>query len=175
MDLVIKELGIEDKNSFLEAIQQVWEPDFITAFYFKDLAKSNYENYLEILKHAKSGINIPKEHVPSTNLFAFNPSTKMIGRVSIRHELNDFLQEIGGHIGYVVDPNYRNQGVATKLLKAALDYSKKNLGLKKVLLTCDEDNLASEKVIVNNGGIFENLREACAISPTRKKRFWINL
>ncbi|MEC9283372.1 MAG: GNAT family N-acetyltransferase [Bdellovibrionota bacterium] len=175
MDLVIKELDYKDKSSFLEATKEIWEPNFITAFYFTDLANSDYEKYLEILEMAKSGIQIPKEHVPSTNLFAFNGSNKMIGRVSIRHELNDFLAQVGGHIGYVVDPKFRNMGVASKLLKAALHYSKEKLLLPKVLLTCDEENLSSEKVILKNGGVFESIREPCEICPSKKKRFWIHL
>lgn len=175
MDIIIRELEESDKSSFLEATKSEWEPNFITAFYFKDLAQSNYEKYLRILEQAKMGVNIPKEHVPSTNLFAFNQAKQMIGRVSIRHELNDFLSQIGGHIGYVVAPEHRNKGIATKLLAAGLAYCKDELKLSKVLLTCDDGNLASEKVILNNKGIFESLRPSCELSPNAKKRFWIHL
>jgi len=58
-------------------------------------------------------------HVPSTFLFAFDAS-RIIGRVSIRHELNEFLLRVGGHIGYVVVPEFRRQGYATAILHQLL-------------------------------------------------------
>ncbi len=97
---------------------------------------------------------------------------EVVGRISLRHELNDFLAKIGGHIGYIVRPSYRKFGVATEILKQVLETPRAR-AIGKLLLTCDEDNIASEKTIVRNGGIFES------IVPNgdrpRKKRFWIDL
>ena len=81
---------------------------------------------------------------------AFN---EVVGEIGIRHKLTDRLLGFGGNIGYEIRPSKRGQGYGTKMLSLALDYAKENLGLKKALITCDSDNYASEKVMINNGGI----------------------
>ena len=76
--------------------------------------------YLEVLEERERGINLPPGHVPSTFLFAFK-GERIIGRVSIRHRLNDLLLRVGGHIGYVIVPEFRRQGYATASLRLAMD------------------------------------------------------
>ena len=97
----------------------------------------------------------------------------MVGRISIRHELNDFLQKVGGHSGYIVAPAWRNKGVATEMLRNLLLTPKaKEIG--KLLLTCDETNLASERTIFKNGGKLTQLMDKGSHRP-KKKHFWIDL
>jgi predicted acetyltransferase len=88
-----------------------------------------------------------------------------VGRMSIRHELTDWLTEIGGHIGYDVRRSRRGEGHATAMLAAALPIAR-DLGIDQALLTCDTDNLASRVVIERNGGVFEDERKG-------KLRFWV--
>ena len=88
-----------------------------------------------------------------------------VGRMSIRHELNDWLSEVGGHIGYDVRRSRRREGHATAMLAAALTVACE-LGIEQALLTCDDDNLASRIVIERNGGVLEDVRR-------RKMRFWV--
>jgi predicted acetyltransferase len=88
-----------------------------------------------------------------------------IGRMSIRHELNDWLRDVGGHIGYDVRRSCRREGHATAMLAAALPIAY-DLGIDRALLTCDDDNLASRIVIERNGGVFEDARDG-------KLRFWV--
>ncbi|OEV02744.1 GNAT family N-acetyltransferase [Streptomyces oceani] len=88
-----------------------------------------------------------------------------LGRIAIRHELNDFLRDYGGHIGYDVRPAARRRGHATAMLRAALPRAR-YLGLGSVLVTCDTDNIASRRVIENCGGLLEDRRGA-------KLRYWI--
>jgi predicted acetyltransferase len=88
-----------------------------------------------------------------------------IGRMSIRHELNEWLREVGGHIGYDVRPSRRREGHATAMLAAALPIAR-DLGIDRALLTCDDDNIASRLVIERNGGIFEDARKG-------KLRYWV--
>jgi predicted acetyltransferase len=71
--------------------------------------------YLEVLIEQEQGVNLPPNHVPSTFLFAFK-GNQIVGRVPIRHRLNDSLERVGGHIGYVVVPGFRRQGHATVIL-----------------------------------------------------------
>lgn len=115
------------------------------------------------------GKNLSEGYVASTTYLAKDEQNNLIGIINIRHELNDFLFDVAGHIGYSVHPKYRGQGHATKMLSLALKECLK-LNLKKVLVTCDKDNIASEKVIIKNGGVFENFS-----SNQITKRYWITL
>jgi predicted acetyltransferase len=85
--------------------------------------------------------------------------------MSIRHELNDWLREVGGHIGYDVRRSRRREGHATAMLRAALVVAH-DLGIERALLTCDDDNLASRLVIERNGGVLEGTRAG-------KLRYWV--
>jgi predicted acetyltransferase len=107
---------------------------------------------------------VRKDWVHCTNLWWVEGS-EYIGRMSIRHELNDWLSEIGGHIGYDVRRSRRGEGHATAMLAAALPVAH-DLGIKRALLTCDDDNIASRLVIERNGGVLEDIRGG-------KMRFWV--
>lgn len=96
---------------------------------------------------------------------------RLIGMIDIRHRLNDFLFNFGGHIGYSVKKSERHRGYATEMLALALKECI-NLDIKKVLITCDKDNIASAKTITNNGGVMENeVQEGDEII----QRYWISL
>lgn len=97
---------------------------------------------------------------------------ELIGVFSLKFELTDYLYSYGGHMGYAVKPSCRNRGYATEMLKTGLEISK-NFGINKIPAVCDEDNYASEKVILKNGGVFENK----LLDDEEKvfvKRFWID-
>lgn len=91
----------------------------------------------------------------------------VIGFLQLRHTLNDYLLEEGGHIGYSIRPTYRRRGHATRALGLALDRARE-LGLHRVLVTCDDDNLTSAKTIESQGGVLEDVR-------ADKRRYWITL
>lgn len=109
--------------------------------------------------------------VPATTLLAVDEKNQLLGMIDIRHRLNDYLMKFGGHIGYSVAKAQRRKGVATTMLSLALDQCRK-LGLSKVLITCDQDNLGSAKTILHNGGVLENevIEEHRVI-----ERYWIDL
>ena len=109
--------------------------------------------------------------VPNPFLFAF-AGPRIVGRVSIRHELNEFLLRIGGHIGYTVVPEFRRQGYATEILRQSLEIVRLRFGLSRVLVTCDDDNLGSIRTIEKNGGVLENLVSGPDLKP--KRRYWID-
>lgn len=102
--------------------------------------------------------------VRCTNLWWVD-GEEYIGRMSIRHELTDWLREIGGHIGYDVRRSRRREGHATAMLAAALRIAY-DLGIEQALVTCDDDNVASQLVIEHNGGVLEDVRK-------RKLRYWV--
>lgn len=110
--------------------------------------------------------------VPDSTFFCFDEERNMIvGAVNIRHYLNDLLLLNGGHIGDGVRPSERRKGIATKMIALALAECRK-LGIKKVLMVCDKENMGSAKSIQNNGGILENEIE---VDGVVKQRYWIEL
>ena len=110
--------------------------------------------------------------IPSTFLVA-EIDGKIAGRVSIRHTLNAFLANVGGHIGYCVLPDFRKRGVATAMLKHGTTVARKN-GITEVLVTCKEGNIGSQKVIESNGFTFEQFIDD-AESKTTYRRYWLPL
>jgi predicted acetyltransferase len=129
-----------------------------------------FARYLELLGEQARGVNLAPDHVASTFLFAFK-GPRIVGRVAIRHELSGVLERIGGHIGYVVVPEFRRQGHATEILRLALHIAHEQLGLERVLLTCDDDNVGSIKTIESNGGVLAEVVTGPDLKP--KRRYWI--
>jgi len=131
-----------------------------------------FSRYLEVLAEQQRGENLPPNHVPATFLFAFD-ARRIVGRVSIRHTLNEFLSRVGGHIGYVVVPEFRRQGYATAILRLSLKIAHHELGISRVLVTCDDDNLGSIRTIEKNGGVLENIVSGPDLDKP-KRRYWID-
>ena len=110
--------------------------------------------------------------VPDSTFFCLDEERDMIvGAVNIRHYLNESLLLNGGHIGDGVRPSERRKGIATKMIALALDECK-NLGITKVLMVCEKENIGSAKSIQNNGGILENEIE---VDGVIEQRYWIEL
>ncbi|MFD2611362.1 GNAT family N-acetyltransferase [Paenibacillus gansuensis] len=113
---------------------------------------SDFEGMIRFLYENEIGEHIPGSWVPSSTYWLVSDDMRVIGAVNIRHGLTEQLFNSGGHIGYGIRSSERQKGYATKLLAMALEKTKE-LGIKKVLIVCDESNIASEKTILNNGGI----------------------
>lgn len=113
------------------------------------------------------------KYVPSSLYYAYDEDRNiMVGAVNIRHYLNDKLLFDGGHIGNGVRPSERRKGYGTLIISLALKECKK-LGINKVLITCNKDNIGSKKSIINNGGILEN--EVIDEDGKKVLRYWISL
>ena len=133
---------------------------------------SSIEVWLEELKKRSCEDTVPKGLVPSSTYLAVREKDNyIVGMIDIRHYLNEYLTQVGGHIGYGVRKTERNKGYAKQMLKLALEKCKE-LKIKKVLITCDEDNIASEKVILSANAKLEDIRN---VDGENKKRFWIDL
>ncbi len=160
------EENAEDVLSFYSAIEKIGGECIGIAGY------KNYEKWLIGMQNRHKGENLPEGYVRE-NFYLCYENNRLIGVFSLKFELTDFLLKYGGHIGYAVLPALRNRGLATQILKQGLAIAK-DFGFDKILCICDNDNYASEKVILKNGGIFENE----LYDPDEKvtvKRFWINL
>jgi predicted acetyltransferase len=102
------------------------------------------------LKIFETGENLPADRVPSNTYFLMR-GEKIIGRSDVRHKLNPALEIKGGHIGYDIRPGERRKGFGTLILRLTLEKARE-IGLERVLITCDTDNIASAKIIEKNGG-----------------------
>lgn len=127
----------------------------------------DFDNYLENLelKEAKDG------KVPDSVFFLLDADRdRLLGAVNIRHYLNDFLLREGGHIGDGIRPSERRKGYATEIIRLALIECEK-LGIDRVLITCDKDNIGSARSIIKNGGVLEN--EFMNSEGNIEQRYWI--
>lgn len=158
------------KESFLQACEEFGTEN--TLGYERDMAVRDFGRYLRVVDDWTRGEQLPAGWIPCTTLWLVERG-EYVGSVNIRHELTDWLERLGGHIGYAIRPSYRRRGYGTLICRLALDASRE-LGLGRVLITCDEDNTGSRKIIESNGGVYENsLPQAERDVP--KRRYWVDL
>ena len=119
------------------------------------------------------GRNLPEGYVPTSTYWLVRNGRDVVARSTLRHRLNAHLEHEGGHIGYSVRPSDRRRGYGTAVCRLTLAKARA-LGLARVLITCDDDNIASARVIEKNGGRFENAVRARATGKM-KRRYWIAL
>jgi predicted acetyltransferase len=123
-----------------------------------------FEGWVRMLERCERGVDVPEGLVPSTARWV-EEDARLVGFISLRHVLNAYLLDQGGHIGYAVRPTARRRGVATAATALMLQECARR-GIDPVLLTCDEGNIASATVIERNGGVLEDVRGT-------KRRYWV--
>lgn len=139
--------------------------------YSARLLEMDYKSWLEYAYKIENQETCPSHLVPAYTFFFVSDNNRIIGAINIRHRLNDYLFNFGGHIGYGIRPTERKKGFASLMLSLALPIVKE-LGIEKVLISCDKDNIGSAKTISNNGGVLENeVLENGKIT----QRYWIEL
>lgn len=141
--------------------------------------RSNYvDRWLKECEDHRHGKNLPNGYVPATQYICIRKSDdKLVGMLQIRHTLNDFLLNYGGHIGDSIAVDERRKGYGTLMLKLGLEKCKK-LGINRVLVTCLDTNVASRKCILANGGKFEDKRRFVDKENGKDdtlERYWIEL
>ena len=132
------------------------------------------EDIIQIFKDNRDQTKLPVHYVPSYDFFAVDDD-RFIGIIHIRVRLTENLIRYGGHIGYAVNPKYWNMGYGKEILRIGLKEFKNLIKEDKILITCDDDNIGSAKIIEANGGILENkVENEDAGEKFITRRYWIN-
>jgi predicted acetyltransferase len=132
---------------------------------------SGFSAWLERLRRESDTSVAPEDGKVHATYWWIVEGNTYLGAITLRHDLNDFLREVGGHVGFGVRPSARRRGLARWALRAVLPRAR-SLGLERVLVTCDDDNVASARTIEANGGRLEDVRET---GSGPKRRYWIEL
>ncbi|WP_217587535.1 GNAT family N-acetyltransferase [Lentibacillus saliphilus] len=162
----LRELTTHDGTDVFEMVQEIGtgENGFDNSLYsdsfllFQEKLLSNYE--------MSEGINLEPQYVPQT-IYWLYVDGKPVGYGKLRHYLNQNLLQHGGHIGYVISPTNRGKGYAKILLKELLQKSKEK-EIDRVLVTCDDSNMASRRVIESNNGQLEDVKDGSCF-------YWIHI
>lgn len=135
------------------------------------------ENPFDFIKKCKdyeSEDTLPEGRVIATQFLLIRIcDNRLVGMIQIRHYFNDYLEKYAGHIGYSIRPSERRKGYAKQMLKMALSFCRE-IGLDKVLITCIDGNIGSERTILANGGVYESTIHE-PNENVELKRFWIKL
>jgi predicted acetyltransferase len=140
-------------------------------FDLKEVA-AHFDRFVQYLRDQADPTKVKPGWVTSSEFWLIEEDA-YVGGLTLHHTLDEFLFQVGGHIGYEIRPKRRRQGYGRLILQLGLEQAKA-LGLERVLLACDEHNLASRKIILANRGVLENIIEV-EDWPERVCRYWIAL
>ena len=173
--LILVRASLEFKDQIVDMLKE-WEEynathvtDHSPRAIFRDY--QNFDDYIQRLEKEEKD---PEQGlVPATTYFALDKERNIIvGACNIRHYLNDFLKRGGGHIGDGVRPSERRKGFGTEIIKLALEKCRE-MGIDRVLISCDKGNEGSRKTILNNVGVFEE--EVTFEDGRILQKYWIEL
>lgn len=137
------------KNSFIEAHQELQLEGRAVGLNLSKL-EIDFDSYVQLLINFSKGVSLPEGYVPCTEFWIIE-ADEYVGRITLRHYLNPSLEKRGGHIGYEIRPTARLKGYGKKALSLILPIAKK-MNLNEVLITCDDDNQGSIKIIESSHG-----------------------
>lgn len=157
---------IDYRDSFIEAIRE-FEAEGERPPWNYDVLMSRFDEYVDTLLANET--DPFAGYVPQTTYWLIVDKA-YAGTIDIRHHLTDSLEKYGGHIGYRIRPTMRRKKYGTLQLELALPYVWA-MGIERALITCDDDNIGSQKIIEANGGIFQDKVNNGRRSLTR--RYWI--
>ena len=169
MNLKLVKASVEYKKQICEMLDEWYSTgEKIVPYAIRKGDYHDFKNYCTTIEvtDANNGL------VPDSTFFCLDTDRNiMVGAVNIRHYLNESLLINSGHIGDGVIPSERRKGIATKMIALALEECRA-LGIKKILMVCDKENIGSAKSIQNNGGILEN---EVVVEGVTVQRYWIKL
>ncbi len=146
------------KKSFLEAVQahkESGEKDGHLNLHSYEWFDENFESMVQTFLDESEGKNLSDDRVPSTEFWIVD-GDQWLGRFSLRHKLNAKLERYGGHLGYYLIPSARKKGIGTWAFSEVLKEARK-LGIEKIMVSCDESNIGSQKLIKKFGGTLQDI------------------
>jgi predicted acetyltransferase len=141
-----------DAADIAEAQRIMAKENFTFAFGYAP--GDDFSKWVALMAAHRLGQNVSPGRVAASFELAI-VEQRIAGRLSVRYALNDFLLQQGGHIGYAVLPPFRGRGIGKRMLQRGLQITA-SLGIQRVLVTCDEDNAASRRIIESAGGVYES-------------------
>ncbi len=131
-------------------------------------------DWLESVERHAHRETVPEGRVQSTQFLAVREADdRLVGMIQVRHYFNAYLEKYAGHIGYSVRPSERRKGYAKEMLRQCLPYCRE-IGLMRVMIACNDNNEASRRTILANGGVYEKT----VYEPDEKvnlEQYWITL
>ncbi|HEY1830478.1 MAG TPA: GNAT family N-acetyltransferase [Acidimicrobiales bacterium] len=167
MSLRLRPFRPEDEEVALAAQRALAAEEFTFLLGYREGVP--WQEWIQQIEHIRTGADIPPDMVRSAMLAA-EVEGDLVGRVSVRFELNDWLARQGGHIGYGVVPEFRRRGYATEILRQAIELAHQE-GVDRILVICNEDNVGSATVIERCGGVLEG--RATSDEGRAIRRYWI--
>jgi predicted acetyltransferase len=167
--------AVEYRQSFMAAMQENREIEGLTTHHEMVIPHRPQDFAAFVARlHARETNPLKPGYITDTIFWAV-VNGEYVGTLGLRHDLNDFLRQFGGHIGYRVRPSRRREGWATAMLKAALDHARQQFPDRdRLLITCDDDNIGSQRVIEKNGGqLMDVIKLDFRDRPTM--RWWLPL
>ena len=169
-ELELRQLRADDERSFLEALAEFRSEQPPWDFALGYTQGETFEQYVRKQEDWSRGERLPPGFVPG-GFYVGIVEGEVVGRVSIRFRLNEFLSKLGGHIGYGVRASLRRRGYATRMLQLALPLCRIH-GIESALVICDVDNVGSRRVIERCGGVFESITNDPSLQIQRR-RYWV--
>jgi predicted acetyltransferase len=160
----------KDEQPYLEYIK-TWENEPKIIPFSSGLRGRSFEAFLTDLDLSNKGLIEPFRFVPDQTYILVDENNVIYGALNLRFYLNEHLYQTGGHIGYGISPIYRGLGLGNLILRLGLEKAK-SIGLSRVLITVNQENEKSKKVIIKHGGILENI---LTLPHETIERYWISL
>ena len=175
-ELRLIEPSVAWEAAFVEMLQETLDaaPPRRRDWQGKELerARADFITYVGRLLDYARGRHLPSGWVPQSTYWLVRGG-RVLGTSSIRHRLTPHLEHEGGHVGYGIRPGERGRGYGTQLCALTLEKARE-LGMRRILITCDKDNIPSARVIQKNGGLLEDERISKETGKI-KQRYWFDL
>lgn len=176
MAFILKKPTMAHRHAF-EDMMDEWEahggkifPSVIRRLDSANNRKIPYTEFMQTIEANREEGICAANIAPQDVYFLFDEQGTLLGATVIRHRLNEEMLQTGGHIGGGIRPSWQSRGLGTRMLALAIEKAR-TLGIKDVLLTCNDDNVASQRIIEKNGGVYEN--SVVEAKGTVVKRFWV--
>lgn len=167
--LVLRPLREDDE----EQVRRAHDELLADGFTFLLAAEgASWPEALAQLRRERVGVDLPPDRVPCSFLVV-ELDGEVVGRTSVRHALNPWLEQWGGHVGYAVRPAWRRRGIATEVLRRSLAHLREVAGAERALVTCDDDNRASAATIERCGGVLAGVVPGPEGDDAPKRRYWV--